>query len=379
MKKLSLYIHIPFCHKKKCNYCDFVSFCDKNESIDDYVKTLLKEIQMRAKSLENEFEIATIFVGGGTPSVLSSSQMGEILGVIKKHFFVRKDAEITVEANPDSVSEQKLVDYLSFGVNRLSFGGQTMNDKVLNIIGRQHTSTQLKEAISLAKKVGFKNINVDMMIGLPSQTLSDALRMADYLVKNGVSHISCYSLILEENTPLWQSVTKKEISLPEEDLTVKMYDKVYKKLKIYGYIRYEVSNFSLKDYECKHNQNYWEMGDYLAFGVAGHSFLGGVRFENTPDFDEYIKKINAGVFAVVKEEKLTLLQEKEENVMLSLRTNKGINLNEFNKKFSCDILLEKKKEIEFLSSHKFIIIENGVLKVSENAFYLLNSIIAKLV
>jgi len=379
MKKLSLYIHIPFCHKKKCNYCDFISFCDKEKSIETYVKTLLKEIEIRAKSLEKDCEIATIFVGGGTPSVLSTLQMGDILSKIKSVFCVQKDAEITVEANPDTITEEKLVSYLSFGVNRLSIGGQSLNDKVLKIIGRQHTASQLKKAIFLAKKVGFKNINVDMMIGLPTQTFFDARKMAGYLIKNKIPHISCYSLILEENTPLYLSVKEKKISLPPDEKTVKMYDLVYKKLKKHGYSRYEVSNFSLENYECKHNKNYWEMGEYLAFGVAGHSFFDGIRFENTSNFDEYIEKINSGEFAVIKEEKLTMSQEKEENIMLSLRTNKGINIIEFNKKFSCDLLKDKEKDIAFLLSHKFIILENGVLKVSENAYYILNSVIAKLV
>ncbi|NCB48851.1 MAG: radical SAM family heme chaperone HemW [Clostridia bacterium] len=379
MKKLSIYIHIPFCHNKKCNYCDFVSFCDIDNKQEIYVKTLLKEIKMRAKTLKNECEIATIFIGGGTPSVLLGSQIGDILKTLKKHFRVCEDAEITVEANPDSLTEQKLRDYLMFGVNRLSIGGQTMNDKILKIIGRQHTSKQLKNAILLAKKVGFLNLNVDMMIGLPKQRICDARKMLNFLIKHKVPHISCYSLILEENTPLWKSVKEKKIFLPKEEKILQMYDFVYKKLKSKNYFRYEVSNFAKENFECEHNKNYWEMGEYLAFGVAGHSFLNGERFENTSNFEDYVKKIQKGEFAVIKCEKISLLEQKEESIMLSLRTNKGINLVDFNKKFSCDLLKDKEKEIAFLSSHKFIDIENGTLKVSENAFYISNSIIAKLV
>lgn len=379
MKKISIYIHIPFCHNKKCNYCDFVSFCDFDNKQEIYVKTLLKEIELRAKTLKDECEIATIFIGGGTPSVLMGEQIGSIIKVLKKHFRVCENAEITVEANPDTITEQKLKDYLSFGVNRLSIGGQTMNDRVLKMIGRQHTSKQLKNVVLLAKKVGFSNLNVDMMIGLPKQKIWDARKMLNFLIKHKVPHISCYSLILEENTPLWKSVKEKKTFLPKEEQTVKMYDFVYNKLKSKNYSRYEVSNFSKENFECEHNKNYWEMREYLAFGVAGHSFLNGERFENTSNFEDYIKNIQKGEFAVTKCEKISLSEQKEENIMLSLRTNKGINLVDFNKNFSCDLLKDKEKEIEFLLKYKLIDLENDTLKVSENTYYLLNSIIARLV
>lgn len=347
--------------------------------MDEYVEALIKEIKMRGTKEGKEYKISSIFFGGGTPSVLSDGQMTKIMIAIKQNFRLLPNAEITIEANPESITESKLREYLLVGINRLSIGVQSLNDKLLVSIGRRHTSKQAKDAISLAKKIGFKNINVDMMIGLPGQTLSDVKKMVKYLIKEKVNHVSAYSLILEPGTVLQEKVRVGVVKLPSEDETVEMYNLVYDLLSRAGIKRYEVSNFSMLDYECKHNQNYWRLGEYLAFGVGGHSYMNDTRFANIDDFDKYLQSVENNTLPIVSVEKLSFNERREETIMLALRTSEGLNLEEFDNRFGGHFLRDKKKEIEFLSSRGFISLRNGYLKVSENAYYVLNSIILKLV
>lgn len=380
MEKLSIYIHIPFCNHSKCKYCSFVSFCTQDgRAMDDYVLSLIREIETRGKSFFKTHEVATIFFGGGTPSVLPAKKLGEILAKIRENFAVLPTAEISLEANPDTITREKLQTYRSFGVNRISIGAQSMNDSVLKIIGRQHTSQQFSRALKLAKDAGFTNINVDMMIGLPEQTKGDTLDFAQFLVRQNVPHISCYSLILEKGTALYKDVKAFSVKIPSDDDTVKMYDGVYKFLKTHGYARYEVSNFAQENFECSHNWAYWTGGEYLGLGVAAHSFLGDVRSENTADLKEYLQAINAGKTPTAKLEKLTLEMKREEYIMLRLRTNVGINLAEFKENFSYDLLNEKQNEIKILSKNSLIEIQNNRLFATDKGFHVLNSVIMKLI
>ena len=218
-----------------------------------------------------------------------------------------------------------------------------------------------------------------MILALPHQKMSDIKKMAKFLIKKKIQHISAYSLILEPTTPLFRQVKNKQITLPTEDESVEMYNYVFDFLKKKGYNRYEVSNFSLPDYESKHNLNYWQMGEYLAFGLAGHSFLNNTRFANTEKLEEYIDSIEQGKLPIVSKEKINANQRKDETIMLALRTSEGLNLKEFDNAFHCNLLTDKKKEIEFLTNHNFISVKRGYLRVNDNAFYVLNSIIAKLV
>lgn len=378
MKKLSIYVHIPFCIHR-CNYCNFVSYCNQNDKMEDYFNAVLKEIKLQGLELSKSHHVSSIYIGGGTPSVLKDGMIGKILTQIKNCFKLTPDCEISVEVNPNSVTEKKLREYKLAGANRLSIGGQTMNEKILKLLARQHDVADTKNAIKLAKKMGFENINVDMMLALPTQKVSDAKKMANFLVKQKIQHISPYSLILEEGTPLFNMVSKGQIKLPTEDESVEMYNCVYAILKKHGYVRYEVSNFSLPDYESRHNLNYWQMGEYLACGLAGHSFIANERFANTDNLLTYINSLKQDKIPVVSREKTTLMQRKEEAIMLFLRTREGINIKDFDNAFGGHIMTDKKKEIEFLTRHNFISVKNGYLRVNDNAFYVLNSIIAKLV
>lgn len=379
MNTLALYFHIPFCHNKKCDYCSFVSYCNKDDEKKIYVDALMKEIAMRGEEIGSKYKISSIYFGGGTPSMLDEGVFTNIMIQIKKYFRLLNNCEITIEVNPDSITEDKLREYLLIGVNRLSIGVQTLNDDLLKVIGRQHTSKQAKMAVELAKKVGFKNISIDMMIGLPYQTIADAKKMAKFVTKSKVQHVSCYSLIVEDGTSIAEKLKAGVIDLPSEDDTVEMYNLCLETFEKAGLMRYEVSNFAVPDYESKHNMTYWEMGEYLAFGLAGHSYMNDTRFANTSDFAKYIENINNDTLPIVSVEKLSLKKRKEEAVMLGLRTREGLDIEAFDYKYGGHILRDKKKEIDFLHMHGFITIKNGHICVSHNAYYVLNSIILKLI
>lgn len=378
MKELSLYIHIPFCNKSKCSYCSFVSFCDKEEKIDEYIFALSKEMEMYKKECQ-DYLVKTIFIGGGTPSVLSPAQISLLFGYIRNSFTISENVEITIECNIDTLSEEKLLTYKSLGVNRISIGAQSMNDEVLGEIGRRHSSGDVVSAVKLIKKIGFKSFNVDMMVGLPQQTLQDVRQMTNFLISQNVPHISCYSLMLEEGTPLFEKVKVSQVSLPTEDDTVKMYDEVFALLSHNGYSRYEVSNFAKDGFECQHNLCYWLGKEYIGLGVSSHSYAKDKRFCNSEKLDDYFGYINSGEKPIIYEEILSLPQQREEYIMLRLRTKYGINLKYFEQKFGENLLKTREKEIIFLKNNNLIEINDNILKIKDSAFYVMNSIIVKLI
>jgi len=376
-KHLGLYIHIPFC-VHKCDYCNFVSFDNKtDEDMNTYLNALLKEIGLRAPRFKN-YKVEAIYIGGGTPSVLPDGAASIIMDAVKKHFNMNHDAEITIEVNPKSATEQKLAEYKNAGINRLSIGGQSCSDKLLRVLGRSHNAEDFKTALLTAQKY-FKNINADMMIGVPQQTLKDVKAMLKMLIKNEIKHISVYSLMLEEGTPMQAKVQSGALKEPDEDETVKMYNLAIKMLKKAGIMRYEVSNFALPGYECRHNINYWILEDYLGLGLAAHSLINNVRFCNTENFALYIKDISHKKFPIENEETLSLKERKEEYIMLGLRTKNGLKLDRFNKEFNCNLLLDKAKEVEMLIKNKLIVADDGFLQLCDSAFYVLNSIVQKLI
>lgn len=378
MKKLSLYIHIPFC-ARRCSYCNFVSYVDRDYYMFDYTTSLMAEISNYSKKLSKTHVINTIYIGGGTPSYLNNGLILKIMKHIKSCFKILPVAEISIEVNPNSLSLEKLEEYKAAGINRISIGAQTCNNRLLKSIDRLHDFDTFKFALEMCHNKGFENISVDMLIGLPKQSLRDVIKMAKFLVKNDVKHISAYSLILERGTKLFNKVSDGKVTLPSEDKTVDMYNELKKYLYKKGFKRYEVSNFALPDYECLHNTTYWTMGEYLGFGVAAHSYLNGERFANTSNIDEYVANLENNKSVVVDKETLTLAEKKDEVIMLSLRTSKGINIDAFNIQFNCNLLIDKQKEIQFLVANHFVVIERGFLRLSENAFYVLNSVVQKLI
>ena len=278
MKELGIYIHIPFC-KQKCYYCDFVSYANKEEKIQEYIECLQKEIEMESEKYKNEeYEITTIYIGGGTPSFIDASYIERIINTIKQNYKLYENPEITIEVNPGTINEEKIKKYKDIGINRISIGLQTTKDNLLKQIGRIHTYEEFLNCYKIVKKIGIDNINVDLMLGLPNQTLEDLKESLIEVINLKPNHISLYSLILEENTILEKMVSKNMTKLPEEDLEREMYWTTKNILEENGYIHYEISNFSKKGYESKHNLNCWGQKEYLGFGVAAHSYIKNKRY-----------------------------------------------------------------------------------------------------
>lgn len=375
MKNLSLYIHIPFCCSK-CKYCDFVSFVCPDK-MPEYVDALIKEIEIYGKRTK-DCVIKTIYLGGGTPSVLPLGFIKNIMNAIKTNFTILNNCEISIELNPNSVDENKLKEYKNCGINRISIGAQSVNDELLKVVGRAHTSLQFEMTLELVKEY-FNNINVDVMIGLPNQTKKDVCKILEFLFLKDITHISFYSLILEEGTPLFKMVQDGDVKLPSEDFVVELYDFGVKKMLKNNFLRYEVSNFAKSGWECKHNLRYWGMEEYLGLGVSAHSFFEGNRFFNVSSLEGYIKSIAKNKLPISDCEKPTTEQLKQETIMLGLRTREGIAIERFNKEFNCDFLKEKQDVIDGLMQQNLIEIKDGKLRVKDEAMYVMDSIVLKLV
>jgi len=292
MSKLGLYVHIPFC-QKKCKYCDFVSFSCEASIINNYFNALEKEIE---NTIIKDRKISTIYIGGGTPSLCDSKYIVKTLELIKEKFIVHESAEITIEINPGTVNEEKLIDYKIAGVNRISIGLQSTIDRLLKLIGRIHSYEDFLNTYNLARKIGFKNINVDLMFALPTQTKEDLIESLNNIISLKPNHISLYSLILEENTELESLVKDGKMELPGEELERKMYHLAKKILEQNGYNHYEISNFAKMGLESKHNIDCWNQEEYLGFGLSAHSYFNNKRYSNISNLDDYIKNINNGEF-----------------------------------------------------------------------------------
>ena len=320
--KLSIYVHVPFC-ESKCSYCAFSSFVAPVEQ-EKYFDCLCNEIE--SSKVRNRV-VDTIYIGGGTPSCVEPKFIEKTLKMLKKHFKISKNAEISMECNPNSVNKEKLKKYFSLGINRISFGVQSLNAKALKSIGRLHTPKQAISAIKLARSIGFENINADLLIGLPGK--SNLIADARKLIKAGVTHLSAYMLQVEDGTKLKAQVENRQIKLASDVKCVKSYEKLAQVLQKRNFLRYEISNFALKGYECKHNQKYWSRGEYVGFGLSAHSFLSGVRIANANNFTDYY----AGKITT---EKLSQEEVIEEVIMLGLRSNLGFSIKGL-KSFGYDI------------------------------------------
>lgn len=368
MKELGIYVHIPFC-KQKCSYCDFISYCDKNDLIEKYIKALKQEIK---NSSVNEYEISTIYIGGGTPSYIESKYISEILKTIKQKYNISRNVEITIEVNPGTATKEKLRDYVEAGINRISIGLQSCNNNLLKMIGRIHTYEEFLSTYKLAREVGFKNINVDLMIGLPNQTLDDVKKSLEEITKLNPEHISVYSLIVEEGTPIEKKIADGQLKLPNEELEREEYWEVKKFLESLGYKHYEISNFAKTGYESKHNLNCWEQKEYLGFGAAAHSYMKKTRYSNTENIEKYInqemqsKQLHI-VHEVQKEE-----EQKKEYMLLGLRKIDGVQISSFKNKFGCNPIMEFKNELKKLTQEGLIKIDLDQIKLTEKGIDLAN-------
>ena len=357
MKEISLYIHIPFC-KQKCFYCDFPSYSGKERFKEDYVNALIKEIEMRASG----YIIKTIFIGGGTPSYLEVDQIERLLATIK-NLNLHKDIEFSMECNPGVLFKDKLVAMKNGGVNRISFGLQSTKDSLLKEVGRIHSYEEFLENFNLAREVGFKNINVDIMYGLPNQTVEDWKNTLETICEIKPDHISAYSLIIEEGTVFYNLYEKGLLKLPTEEMERRMDSLTKSILKEYGYHQYEISNYSLEGKECEHNKVYWQLKDYIGLGTASSSYINGVRIKNIDDIEEYISRINSGLEIYEEEYKNSQDDEIEEFIFMGLRMNIGIDVKEFEERFNKPIDSIYAKVLEKN-------IKSGLLKREDNRIYL---------
>ncbi len=368
MKEIGIYIHIPFCIKK-CEYCDFVSYCNKEKYVPQYINALKKEIK---NNINKEYKITTIYIGGGTPSSIEENYIADIIETIKlnmndenlKEF---KNVEVTIEVNPGTVTEKKLETYKEIGINRLSIGLQETHDELLKSIGRIHTYEEFLKTYNLARKIGFNNINVDLMIALPNQTIQDIKENLEKIIKLNPEHISVYSLILEEGTPFYNKYNENKIRLPDEELERNMYWYVKNTLENNGYIHYEISNFSKKGFESKHNMNCWNQEEYFGFGVAAHSYNNKIRYSNTNSIEEYIKGSNK-----IIHEKQTLEDMQKEYMLLGLRKIEGINIQKFKNKFAQNPIFIFKEQLSKLVDEELIIVDGNEIKLTNKGLDLAN-------
>lgn len=367
MKELGIYIHIPFC-KRKCAYCDFISFSGHQKLIEPYINSLIREIK-NYKTEKEKYVIKTIYFGGGTPSFIESKYIVEILDTIKAKFNVLENAEITIEANPGTVDELKLKDYYNAGINRISFGLQSTRSELLKLVGRIHSYSSFLEAYNLARKIGFKNINIDLMIGLPVQFLEDVQKDLEKIIELKPEHISVYSLIVEEGTKIEEKIKNKELYLPSEELERKMYWEVKRKLEEVGYIHYEISNYSKPGFESKHNMSCWNQEEYLGFGLAAHSYINNKRYSNTIDFDEYFDwPENSKII----HEKQTKEDKQKEFMLLGLRKIEGIKISDFKNKFVENPIYLYRESLNKLVTQELIEIDIDNIKLTRRGIDLAN-------
>jgi oxygen-independent coproporphyrinogen-3 oxidase len=333
-----LYLHIPFC-VKKCDYCDFASFaCDS--APEEYTQALIRELALTAETGMYREGFQTVFFGGGTPSLLNGEQMQRILNAAREQFVIAPDAECSMECNPGTVTSEKLAGYRKAGINRLSIGLQAAQDLLLSAIGRIHTYAQFTHTLRLARDAGFTNIGVDVMHGLPGQTKQDYLETLRAVCDLGVQHISSYALTLGEDTPLYFRVQSGETVLPDEDAVADMQDAGIDYLESRGYHRYEISNFALEGFECRHNLNYWENGEYAGLGVAAHSAVRlkeWTRYSNEETLRDYYRQIERGRRPVREVIRLYPADEMFECVMLGLRLTRGVDRAAFYERFGRDM------------------------------------------
>ena len=367
---VEIYIHIPFCIRK-CDYCDFLSGPSRPKEQADYVQALLREIQ--AVEEGEGRSVSSIFIGGGTPSVLDERLLGDILKEIRNKFKMEEDAEITIEVNPGTANIGKLQAYREMGINRLSIGLQSPQDRELKILGRIHNYEQFLETYQEARTVGFDNINIDLMSAIPDQTYEGWAKNLRTAAELEPEHISAYSLIVEEGTPF----AARKLNLPDEDTEYNMYEATAQILKEYGFEQYEISNYARKGRECRHNVGYWTRQDYLGFGLGASSLYGKERFANTADMKKYLENSRNPEKIREKEPSLTREDEMAEFMFLGLRMTKGISKADFQKCFGCTIESVYGEVLEKYESMGLLLEQDGRIFLSREGIHVSNSIMAE--
>jgi len=327
---LGLYLHIPFC-RSKCDYCDFYSLAGREERMDEYQKALLRHV-VESVAVARNFPVDSLYIGGGTPTWYGEKRLVELLRTVKRQFFLTKDVEVTIEANPDSVDEKMLRHLRRMGVNRISMGMQSGSDEELRAIHRPHTYQQVEEAVAAVRGAKIRNLNLDLIYGLPGQTMESWQETVEKALSLSPEHLSCYGLTVEEGTPLAQRVARGE-QLPDEDMQAALYLWTVERLAQAGYEQYEISNFAKRGFQSRHNMKYWMGRPYMGLGAAAHSDFGGRRYSFVSNLDDYIRGMLSGDEVVDESERITRRERGSEYLMLRLRTVHGIDEWEYRREY----------------------------------------------
>lgn len=370
MKEIGLYIHIPFC-KSRCYYCDFTSFSNKENIVKRYIENLIKELNIY-KEVVKEVSIKTIFIGGGTPSYIDEKHIERVLGFIKENFNIETLEEVTIEINPGTLDIGKARAYKSAGINRVSLGVQTLNDDHLKRVGRIHTQKQFYQSYDILRKSGFTNINLDFIFGLPAETIQDVEENLKEIERLKPEHISYYGLILEKNTHLYKLDKNGELNIPSESEEREMYYIIKQRLKDMGYIHYEISNFALKEKECKHNILYWTIESYIGVGISSHSYFNNKRYWNTNNLNKYFEDLGRGILPIEAGEDINRDMEISEFSIMGLRLIKGIDKKRFKKKFGKDINYYFRKTINKHLKDGLIVEDDNFIKLTNKGLDISN-------
>ncbi|NLG88837.1 MAG: radical SAM family heme chaperone HemW [Clostridiaceae bacterium] len=363
LEKVGIYIHIPFC-VKKCNYCDFPSFAGMESLFGDYALALCKEMELATEKY-GPVHADTVFVGGGTPSLIPAEYLSIIINALTKFFNISKDAEITLEVNPGTVTAEKAGAYRQLGFNRISIGLQAAQDRILRLMGRIHTKDMFIDCVDLVKRYGFTNINADIIFGIPTQTMEDWAETIHTVIKSDTTHVSCYSLEIGENTPWFEMRERGELPNIDDDLDRQMYDYAIAELGSSGFRHYEISNFSRPGFECKHNIKYWLCKPYLGFGAAAHSFYRNIRSSNLTDPAEYIRILKRGFSPQATAQAVDDKERLSERFILGLRLTDGISLETLEEEFGSEAVNKYKKKIASLEEKKLVCLDNGIMRLTK--------------
>ena len=372
MKPIGLYIHIPFC-LKKCNYCDFASVAGRMELLPAYLHALETELAMR-RSDWPEREVSTIFLGGGTPSLLPPEAYGRLMEAVHNAFSVHPYAEISLEANPGTVTAEKAAAMRAAGFNRISMGVQAAQDELLASLGRIHRRRDAEEAAILFADAGFRNLNVDLMFGLPGQTMEMWRETLTFALSLPVSHLSCYSLSIEEGTPWGELYRIKQLEPASEALDRSMYHEMRNRLDASGFGQYELSNFAKPGFSCRHNLIYWNRREYLGIGAGAHSLMEETRFANTASPDAYIRGMETGVPSMSEESALTPAEALSERMFMGMRLTEGLGLDLVSREFGLDVSARFAGEISRLIEQGLVQADGPLLRLTEKGLDLANQV-----
>lgn len=371
---ISAYIHIPFC-AHKCDFCDFAAFAGVDELSEDYCSVVVKEIRERLELNPNQDRLQTLFYGGGTPGYIPPAHLNLVQEAVRSCVGFAPEAEVTLETTPLSVTEQKANDWLNMGINRISIGVESMNDEELKAMGREHKRQENIAGVKAAQRAGYQNLAIDLMYGLPGQTVSSWKESLDAVLELEPKHISAYGLTIAQNSPLLLRYPRDSASYPSEDSFVLMYETLVEACKQHGLIQYEIANFAVPGYESRHNLTYWRNEEYLGFGVSAHRYVSGVRSANFRGLKRYMRDYTANETSETIDQATRI----QEAIMLGLRLRAGIDLNEFQKVYGMDLLGSRQEKIAALSELGFVELENRTLKLSQKGVLVSNTVLADLI